>query len=156
MDLLYKDTNITFFNMKENNKCILCVTALDDINESELDNISSILKTILETYKKQNIEWSILYDIRKGGVPTKRMIDYWVKIFRQLHPIMEHNQNATSILVQSVEISDILNKVILLWEPVGEVKFFTDYDSSIEYLKKKNMELKLPSITKIKLKGSKF
>ena len=156
MDLLYKDTNVTFYNMKENDKCILCITALNNIKECEMNNISSILKTILETYKKQNIEWSILYDIRNGGVPTKKMIDYWVKIFRQFHPIMEHNQNATSILVQSEEISDILNKVILLWEPVGEVKFFTDYDSSIEYLKKKNMELKLPSITKIKLKGSKF
>ena len=156
MDLLYKDTNVTFYNMKENDKCILCITALNNIKECEMNNISSILKTILETYKKQNIEWSILYDIRNGGVPTKKMIDYWVKIFRQFHPIMEHNQNATSILVISEEISDILNKVILLWEPVGEVKFFTDYDSSIEYLKKKNMELKLPSITKIKLKGSKF
>jgi len=156
MDLLYKDTNITFYNMKENDKCILCMTALNNIRECEMSNISSILKTILETYKKQDIEWSILYDIRNGGVPTKKIIEYWVKIFRQLHPIMEHSQNATSILVNSEEISDILNKVILLWEPIGEVKFFTDYDSSIEYLKKKNMELKLPLTTKIKLKGSKF
>jgi len=69
---------------------------------------------------------------------------------------MNYNQNATSVLVKSVEISEILNKVILLWEPVGEVKFFTDYDSSIEYLKKKNMELKVPVDTKIKLKGSRF
>jgi len=156
MDLLYEDTNITFYNMKENDKCILCVCALNNIVESEMCNISSVLKTILETYQKQNIKWSILYDIRKIGVITKKMIDYWIKIFRIFHPIMEHNQNATSILVKSEEISSILNKVILLWEPVGEVKFFIDYDSSIEYLKKKNMELKLTSITKIKLKGSKF
>jgi len=156
MDLLYEDTNITFYNIKENDKCMLYITILDYTSNLDMNKISSILITILQTYKKQNMKWSILYDIRKGPIPTKKIIDYWVKIFRDLHPLMEHNQNATSILVQSDEVSDILNKIVLLWEPVGEVKFFTDYDSSIEYLKKKNMELKLPSITKIKLKGSKF
>ena len=69
---------------------------------------------------------------------------------------MQNNQNATCVLVNSQEISDILNKVILLWEPVGEVKFFTEYQSSIEFLKKKNAALKVPVKTKIKLKSSRF
>ena len=156
MDLLYGDANITFYNKKENNKCILHISAIRPIIENEMNKAAPVFRTILETLKTQDIRWSVLYDIREGGVPTKRMIDYWVKIFRHLHPIMETHQNATGVLVKSKEVSDILNKVILLWEPVGEVKFFTDYDSSIEFLRKKNTELKLPLVTKLKLKGSKF
>jgi len=126
------------------------------VDDAKMVDISQIFTTILKTYKSENKKWSILYDIRKSNIPTKKNIDFWVKIFRNLHETMIYNQNASAILVNSQEISDILNKVIVLWEPVGEVKFFTDYDSSIEFLKKKNMELKVPVKTKIKLKSSRF
>ena len=129
---------------------------LKSINDVDMVNISQIFTTILKTYKSEKKKWSVLYDIRKGDIPTKKHIDFWSKIFRQLHNTMENNQNATAILVKSTDISDILNKVLLLWEPIGEVKFFTDYDSSLEFLKKKNMELKVPVNTKIKLKSSRF
>ena len=156
MDLLYEDQNIKFICIRNDDKYILCMIPLKIINDEDMVNIGEIFTTILKTYKSQNKKWSILYDIRKSNVPTKRSIDFWVKIFRNLHGTMENNQNATGILVKSQEVSDVLNKVILLWEPVGEVKFFTDYDSSLEFLKKKNMELKVPLNTKIKLKGSRF
>jgi len=156
MDLLYEDQNIKIVCIKNDDKYILSMIPQRIIDDVSMVNISQIFTTILKTYKSQNKKWSILYDIRKSNIPTKRNIDFWVKVFRKLHDVMNYNQNATSVLVKSVEISEILNKVILLWEPVGEVKFFTDYDSSIEYLKKKNMELKVPVDTKIKLKGSRF
>jgi len=156
MDLLYEDQNIKFLCIKNDDKYILCMIAKKHIDDVEMVNISQIFTTILKTYKSENKKWSILYDIRKSNIPTKRNIDFWIRVFRNLHPIMEHNQNGTSILVKSTEISAVLNKVILLWEPIGEVKFFTEYESSLEFLKKKNMELKLPVNTKIKLKGSRF
>jgi hypothetical protein len=156
MDLLYEDQNIKFICIKNDDKYILSIIPLKHIDDANMVNISQIMTTILKTYKSQNKKWSILYDIRKSNVPTKRNIDFWVKIFRKLHDTMENHQNATSVLVKSPEISDILNKVILVWEPVGEVKFFTDYNSSLEFLKKKNMELKVPVNTKIKLKSSRF
>jgi len=156
MNLLYEDQNIKIVCIKNDDKYILSMIPQRIIDDVSMVNISQIFTTILKTYKSQNKKWSILYDIRKSNIPTKRNIDFWVKVFRKLHDVMNYNQNATSVLVKSVEISEILNKVILLWEPVGEVKFFTDYDSSIEYLKKKNMELKVPVDTKIKLKGSRF
>ena len=156
MDILYEDQDIKFICIKNDDKYILSMIPQRYIDDVTMVNISQIFTTILKTYKSQNKKWSILYDIRKSNIPTKRNIDFWVKVFRNLHDVMNYNQNATSVLVKSPEISEILNKVILLWEPVGEVKFFTDYDSSIEYLKKKNIELKVPVNTKIKLKGSRF
>ena len=156
MDILYEDQNIKFVCIKNDDKYILSLIPLKIINDDNMINISQIFTTILKTYKSQNKKWSILYDIRKSNIPTKRNIDFWVKIFRNLHETMLYNQNATSVLVQSHEVSELLNKVILLWDPVGEVKFFTDYNSSIEYLKRKNMELKVPVNTKIKLKSSRF
>ena len=156
MDILYEDENIKFICIKNDDKYILSMIPERNMQDLDMVNISKVFTTILKTYKSQNKKWSILYDIRKSNVPTKRSIDFWVKIFRNLHGTMENNQNATGILVKSQEVSDVLNKVILLWEPVGEVKFFTDYDSSLEFLKKKNMELKVPLNTKIKLKGSRF
>ena len=156
MDILYEDTNIKFTYINNDDKYILSMIPQRTVDDAKMVDISQIFSTILKTYKSQNKKWSILYDIRKSNIPTKKNIDFWVKIFRNLHETMIYNQNASAILVNSQEISDILNKVIVLWEPVGEVKFFTDYDSSIEFLKKKNMELKVPVKTKIKLKSSRF
>ena len=156
MDVLYEDQNIKFVCIKNEDKYILSMIPQKNIDNVDMVNISQIFTTILKTYKSQNKKWSILYDMRKSNIPTKRKIDFWVKVFRNLHETMIYNQNATAVLVNSQEISDILNKVILLWEPVGEVKFFKEYESSIEFLKKKNMELKVPINTKIKLKSSRF
>ena len=156
MDILYEDTNIKFTYINNDDKYILSMIPQRTVDDAKMVDISQIFSTILKTYKSQNKKWSILYDIRKSNIPTKKNIDFWVKVFRNLHETMIYNQNATAVLVNSQEISDILNKVIVLWEPVGEVKFFTDYDSSIEFLKKKNMELKVPVKTKIKLKSSRF
>jgi hypothetical protein len=156
MDLLYEDQNIKFVSIKNDDKYILSIIPLKTIDYADMVNISEVLITILKTYKSENKKWSILYDIRNSNIPTKKIIDFWIKIFRKLHPIMEDNQNGSSILVNSQEKSDILNKIIVLWDPIGEVKFFTEYNSSIEYLMKKNMELKLPIFTKIKLKNCRF
>ena len=156
MDLLYEDQNIKFVCIKNDDKYILSVIPLKTIDYADMVNISEVLITILKTYKSENKKWSILYDIRKSDIPTKKNIDFWTKVFRSLHETMVYNQNATGILVKSQEISDILNKIIVLWEPVGEVKFFTEYQSSLEFLKKKNAALKVPVKTKIKLKSSRF
>ena len=156
MDVLYEDQYIKFDCIKDEDKYILSMIPQRNIDNVDMVTISQIFITIIKTYKSQNKKWSILYDMRKCNMPSKRNIDFWVKVFRNLHDTMIYNQNATVILVNSQEISDILNKVILLWEPVGEVKFFKDYESSIEFLKKKNMELKVPINTKIKLKSSRF
>ena len=156
MDILYEDENIKFICIKNDDKYILSMIPERNMQDLDMVNISKVFTTILKTYKSQNKKWSILYDIRKSNIPTKRNIDFWVKIFRNLHDTMENNQNATGVLVHSQEFSDILNKIILLWEPVGEVKFFTEYHSSIEFLKKKNAALKVPVKTKIKLKSSRF
>ena len=156
MDLLYEDQNIKFSCMKNDDKYILMVIPLKTIDDKDMINISDVFITILKTYKSENKKWCILYDIRNINIPTKKIIDFWIQIFRKLHSIMENNQNGTSILVNSKEKSDILNKIILLWDSVGEVKFFTEYNSSIDYLMAKNMELKLPIFTKIKLNNSRF
>ena len=156
MDLLYEDQSIKFVCIKNDDKYILSITPLKHIDDSNMVNISQIMTTILKTYQSENKKWSILYDIRKSDIPTKKNIDFWIKVFRSLHETMIYNQNATGVLVKSQEISDILNKIIVLWEPVGEVKFFTEYQSSLEFLKKKNAALKVPVKTKIKLKSSRF
>ena len=127
------------------------------IDDLEVVQLSQILNTVFSAYKENNIKYSCVYDLCGGWVPSKKIVDFWVKFFRGQEQNMMGHQNGSAVLIQSKELTDVLNVVLSLWTTVGEFKIFHgDAKPMWEWVSALNTTVSVPKNIRKKLKRSAF
>ena len=157
MTRLFKSDEVEFKCLNENGIYILYMNTLTDvrnINYDKIGEISSVFTTILETYNNQNIKYGILYDIRRtDGIPSKRLLDYWTRFFNEHHDTMFNNQVISVILINNNELINVLNGLVKIFQPVGQVKFLSNYDEGFNIITECLRKIKVPKKIKSRLKN---
>ena len=128
-----------------------------EVDDSEVVRLSQILETVFSAYKDNNIKYSCVYDLCGSWVPSKKLIDFWVKFFRGQERNMLGHQNASAVLIQSKELTDILNVLLSMWATTGEFKLFNgDAKQAWEWVSRMNTTVSVPKTIRKKLNRSAF
>lgn len=129
----------------------------EEVDDSEVVRLSQILDTVFSAYKDNNIKYSCIYDLCGSWTPSKKLIDFWVKFFRRQEINMLGQQNASAVLIQSKELTDILNALLSMWVTTGEFKLFSgDAKQMWEWISRINTTVSVPKTIRKKLKRSAF
>ena len=90
-------------------------------------------------------------------MPSKKVIDFWVKFFRGQEDNMMGQQNGSAVLIQSKEFTEVINMVLSVWTTVGEFKIFNgDTGPMWEWITALNRTVSVPKSVRKKLKRSAF
>ena len=123
--------NVLTMTYKDNSACFTLVDMMESLK---------IYVAILTTYTRQNIMISMCWDLRNIPMDkvTDELVNYTKRTFINSWQLINTATYSSSVIIENQRFKVILNKIMLVIQPIRPIKIFSNIVDSQTFINKHN------------------